>query len=112
MGSARFVLSDGRWYTTESGLRARGEGSWCQGRSQRVPCSLHPSPIGESACLPWHQPACRMGRMASNHPISLPTEISDLTTDWLDEALQSWNPGVKLERSEIVDINNGTCTKI
>ena len=50
--------------------------------------------------------------MASNHPVSLPLEISGLTTQWLDAALRSWNPGVKLLRSGIVDINNGTCTKI
>ena len=50
--------------------------------------------------------------MASNHPISLPTEISDLTTGWLQEALRSWNPGIGLLGSKIVDINNGTCTKI
>ena len=50
--------------------------------------------------------------MASNYAISLPTEISGITTDWLDAALRSWTPGVKLRHSEIVDINHGTCTKI
>ncbi len=50
--------------------------------------------------------------MASNYPISLPTEISGITTDWLDQALRSWTPGVRIKRSEIVDINHGTCTKI
>ena len=50
--------------------------------------------------------------MASNHPISLPTEISELTTQWLNGALRSWNPGIALKHSEILDINHGTCTKI
>ena len=50
--------------------------------------------------------------MASNHPISLPTEISELTTQWLNGALRSWNPGIALKHTEILDINHGTCTKI
>jgi hypothetical protein len=50
--------------------------------------------------------------MASNYPITLPTQISGITTDWLGQAFKSWTPGVGLRKSEIVDINNGTCTKI
>ena len=50
--------------------------------------------------------------MASNHPLSLPIEISGLTTEWLDAALRSWSPGISLKHSEIVDINHGTCTKV
>ena len=50
--------------------------------------------------------------MASNHPISLPIDIADLTPEWLDAALRSWTPGIRLKHSEIVDINHGTCTKI
>jgi hypothetical protein len=42
----------------------------------------------------------------------LPVRIEDLTTEWLNAALNSWNPGVRLRDSEILDINHGTCTKI
>lgn len=51
--------------------------------------------------------------MTSNvslHP--LPTQIEGLSTPWLEAALQSRNPGIGLKDSEILDINNGTCTKI
>lgn len=50
--------------------------------------------------------------MASNNPFPLPTEIEGITTDWLNAALNSRNPGITLKGSEIVDINHGTCTKI
>ena len=50
--------------------------------------------------------------MASDNLYPLPTEIEGLTTEWLNAALNSWNPGITLRDSEIVDINNGTCTKI
>jgi hypothetical protein len=53
-----------------------------------------------------------MRAMASNHTLSLPIEINGLTKDWLDTALRSWTPGVRLKHSEIIDINNGTCTKV
>ena len=50
--------------------------------------------------------------MASNDPLPLPTEISGLTTEWRGAALRSWNPGVGLLGSAVVDINHGTCTKV
>ena len=50
--------------------------------------------------------------MASDNLYPLPTEVEGLTTEWLNAALNSWNPGITLRDSEIVDINNGTCTKI
>ncbi|MDG2003502.1 MAG: hypothetical protein P8J20_09255 [Novosphingobium sp.] len=42
----------------------------------------------------------------------LPTMLDGLSTPWLEAALQSWNPGITLRESEILDVNNGTCTKI
>lgn len=45
-------------------------------------------------------------------PFPLPTEIEDLTADWLTEALRVWQPGVTVRHSEVLDVNNGTCTKI
>src|SRR5690349_9038819 len=50
--------------------------------------------------------------MASSNPYPLPTEIEGITTAWLEAALQSKTQGVGLKGAEIVDINNGTCTKI
>lgn len=43
--------------------------------------------------------------MASAHP--LPTQLSGLTTQWLEAAL-----GVPLRGSQIIDVNHGTCTKV
>ena len=43
---------------------------------------------------------------------ALPTRLEDVTTDWLNEALNSRNPGVTLRDSRIVDVNHGTCTKV
>lgn len=50
--------------------------------------------------------------MTRPSPFPLPTEIGDLTTDWLEAALRIWNPGVRLRDSEILDVNHGTCTKV
>jgi len=50
--------------------------------------------------------------MASQNTYPLPTEIEGITTAWLNGALNQWNPGVTLNDSEILDVNNGTCTKI
>jgi len=38
--------------------------------------------------------------------------LDGLSTPWLEAALQSWNPGIKLRDSEILDVNHGTCTKV
>jgi len=43
---------------------------------------------------------------------ALPTRLEDVTADWLNEALNSWNPGITLRDSRIVDVNHGTCTKV
>lgn len=45
-------------------------------------------------------------------PFPLPTELTGLTTPWLEAALQDRMPGVGLRASEILDVNNGTCTKV
>ena len=55
--------------------------------------------------------------MASDIPntggaFPLPLEISQIDTPWLNAALRSWHPGVTVRGSRIVDVNNGTCTKI
>lgn len=42
----------------------------------------------------------------------LPIMLDGLSTPWLEAALQSWNPGITLRDSEILDVNNGTCTKV
>lgn len=47
---------------------------------------------------------------ASHRP--LPLRIEDITSEWLTAALRVYFPGVTVENSSIVDINNGTCTKI
>jgi hypothetical protein len=50
--------------------------------------------------------------MASSNLFPLPTAIEDITPGWLDAALKSKTQGVGLKGAEIVDVNNGTCTKI
>jgi len=50
--------------------------------------------------------------MASQNTYPLPTAIEDITTAWLEAALQERNPGIKLNDSAILDVNHGTCTKI
>ena len=55
----------------------------------------------------------KVNSMASNANIyPLPIQMDGLSTPWLEAALQSWNPGISLRDSEIVDVNNGTCTKV
>jgi hypothetical protein len=50
--------------------------------------------------------------MASDNTFPLPTAIGDITPSWLNSALNAWNPGITLHDAEILDVNNGTCTKI
>lgn len=50
--------------------------------------------------------------MASDNPYPLPVTIEAITPEWLNAALNSWSPGVRLRDAEILDINRGTCTKI
>lgn len=50
--------------------------------------------------------------MASDNPFPLPTTVEALTSEWLTAALRARAPGVTVENARIVDINNGTCTKI
>ncbi|MCX7864355.1 MAG: ecdysteroid 22-kinase family protein [Novosphingobium sp.] len=42
----------------------------------------------------------------------LPVSLEGLSNAWLEAALNSWNPGIRLKGSEILDINHGTCTKV
>lgn len=42
----------------------------------------------------------------------LPLHIGDITREWLTAALGVYFPGVTVLNSQIVDVNNGTCTKI
>jgi len=44
--------------------------------------------------------------------LPLPTELSGLTRDWLEAALQQRYPGVGLDDAAIVDVVHGTCTKV
>ncbi len=54
-----------------------------------------------------------MHAMTSNAKVyPLPIQLDGLSTPWLEAALQSWNPGITLKDSEILDVNNGTCTKV
>ena len=50
--------------------------------------------------------------MASTDPLPLPTDLSGLTTAWLEAALRTRHPGVRLLGSRIIDVNHGTCTKV
>lgn len=50
--------------------------------------------------------------MASNDALRLPTDLAGLTTDWLEAALGTRNPGVRLLGSRVIDVNHGTCTKV
>lgn len=50
--------------------------------------------------------------MASDNPYPLPVTVEAITRDWLQAALRSRSPGISLKGFEIVDVNNGTCTKI
>ncbi len=53
--------------------------------------------------------------MASNEQSParpLPLEIEEITRDWLTAALRTQAPEATVEHFEIVDILNGTCTKI
>jgi hypothetical protein len=45
-------------------------------------------------------------------PYPLPITLDGLTTPWLQAALRGRNPGITLRDSEILDVNNGTCTKV
>ncbi len=50
--------------------------------------------------------------MASNDKLPLPTQLTGLTTEWLQAALRTQHPEVRLLGSSIVDVNHGTCTKV
>lgn len=45
-------------------------------------------------------------------PFPLPTNLAEITPAWLDAALKVNNPGVSVRDAEILDVNNGTCTKV
>lgn len=49
---------------------------------------------------------------SSRHVLPLPLTIADITSDWLTAALRTQAPGVTVNASEVVNIINGTCTKI
>jgi hypothetical protein len=53
-----------------------------------------------------------MGAMASNDALSLPTELSGLTTEWLEAALRTRHPEASLLGAQVIDVNHGTCTKV
>ena len=50
--------------------------------------------------------------MASNDPFPLPTELSGLTTEWLEAALRTRHPEAGLLGAQVIDVNHGTCTKV
>jgi hypothetical protein len=54
-----------------------------------------------------------MPGMAGNANLyPLPVTLDGISTPWLEAALASWNPGITLRDSEILDVNHGTCTKV
>jgi hypothetical protein len=50
--------------------------------------------------------------MADTNRLALPTEIGDITREWLEQALSGYAPGVRVRGFEMVDFINTTCTKI
>jgi len=50
--------------------------------------------------------------METRSPIPLPTQLEGITHDWLEAALASRTPGLKLNGFSLVDVNHGTCTKV
>lgn len=50
--------------------------------------------------------------MTSDNLLPLPVTVEAITRDWLEAALRTRAPALRLERFAIVDIQHGTCTKI
>ena len=50
--------------------------------------------------------------MPESYPRPLPMSIEEITPAWLTAALRTRAPGVTVRGAGVVDVNNGTCTKI
>jgi hypothetical protein len=107
---ARIESADAKFRARGGGVVTAAQGSI--GRS--VADRLHVGQRRSTERLPYCNGVCRIARMASDTLTldPLPTTIEAITPEWLNAALNTRNPGVRLKGFEILDVNHGTCTKI